>query len=223
MPVATGPLDTPRFTIRYNEGGKTHKVIIPSIALDVTESAKPDTLLASLRAAKAVVLPERPESAIPWPLVGSASGGLLALFLLGLWLRKRSLRPPPPMPPHEWFQQAWDALQAQGLLEKEQEKAHYYALSEIFRGYLERRFDFPALESTSEEIIAWAKEQEELDQEIYRDIRRLLQWMDGIKFAGTRSTPEEREEMDRRLHSVVRRTPQPDAQVSQEEAPQDAA
>ncbi|MCB9638889.1 MAG: hypothetical protein H6728_09105 [Myxococcales bacterium] len=220
MAVATGPLDTPKFTIRYQDKGKPHTVTIPSIAVEVSELEKPNKLLAALRPAKLPALPERPDTKIPWPLVGGAGGGVLVLFLLGAWLRQRSLRPEPPMPPHEWFAQVFRSLQEQKLLEDGQEKAYYFALSELFRGFLERRFDFPALESTTEEIIQWAKTHDELTQESYKDIRRLLQWMDQIKFAGAIGTAEEREDIDRRLHSVVRQTlPQPEANATKQ-APQ---
>ncbi len=206
MAVATGPLDTPRFTVHYNHGGKSHEVIIPSIAVEVTEIEKPNTLLAGLRPTKHPILPEKPETNVSWALLGGTGGGLLVLFLFGLWFRQRSQRPEPPRPPHEWFAQAFASLQAQKLLDEGKEKAYYFALSELFRGYLERRFDFPALESTTEEIVLWGKANDTLSQETYKDLRRLLQWMDQIKFAGATASPQEREEMDHRLHSVIRRT-----------------
>lgn len=206
MAVATGPLDTPRFTVHYNHNGKPHELIIPSIAIEVTELEKPNVLLAGLRPPKPPTLPEKPDTQVSWTWLGGTGGGLLALLLLGLWFRQRSLRPEPPRPPHEWFAQAFQSLQTQQLLEQGKEKAYYFALSELFRGYIERRFDFPALESTTEEIVLWGKANDALSQETYKDIRRLLQWMDQIKFAGATASPEEREDMDHRMHSVIRRT-----------------
>ena len=208
VPVSTGPLHTPRFVIRYLKDGKWKKIVVARIAVDVSELGKPQQLLASLREMKPPTLPERPADQIPWLWI-SIFATLLIVSLGGsMLLRYQQQHAAPALPPHEWFEVEFDALNKQKLLKKQMFKVHYYALSEIFRGYLERRYTFPALESTTEEIIQWSKEHDMLEQDIYRDVRKSLQWMDSIKFAGHQPTDDEMGELEKRLHSIVRRTRQ---------------
>ncbi len=206
VPVSTGPLDTPKFVIRYRKGGKWKKVIVPKIAIEVSGLKHPSKLLTELVGAKGPILPERPSDRHSLILL-SLFFGLLVMSLGGLlWLRHRQQQEKPPIPPHEWIEEELKKLKRLGYLRKGEFKAHYFTLSEIFRGYLARRYDFPALENTTEEIIQWCKENSEIKQDIFRDIKQLLQWMDAIKFAGDLPSEEEIEEMDKRLQSVVRRT-----------------
>ncbi|MEM1007741.1 MAG: hypothetical protein AAGJ35_01935 [Myxococcota bacterium] len=215
MAVATGPLDTPKFMLKVKAPGQKQweTIEIPSIAIEVSELGKPSQLLTSLRPAKTVLMPESPETQRFWTFLGASGMALLSLFGLAFWSLRRRVMAQQELSPQAWFEQSWSALQAKELLSKSQEKAHFFALSEVFRGYLERRFDVPALESTTEEIVLWAKHSEDLPQDTYRDIRRLLQWMDRIKFGGLQSTRDEREDADRRIHSVVRATTQVETQV----------
>lgn len=204
--VSTGPLNTPRFVIRYTKKGKTFRVTVPRIAVEVGEIKKTKQLLGSLRPTKLPILPERPQVAQDWVWWAMIAGALV-LGLGGLtWLSRRQRYQAPELPPHEWFQREYNKLVRHKLLDKEQYKAHYFALSEVFRGYLERRFEFPALESTHEEIAQWTRDQELLGSEVTRDVRKVLQAMETIKFAGYVPKDDEIEDISNRVHSVVRRT-----------------
>lgn len=204
--VSTGPLNTPRFEILYFKGGKSYKVIVPRIAIEVGELNQPQQLLASLRAGKTPVLPETPLEQSAWLWWAVLAGALLLGVGGVVWLSRQQGYQPPPVPPHEWFTREYQKLAAQKLLEKQEYKAHYFALSELFRGYLERRYSFPALESTTEEIFQWLRQQEGFSAEIARDIRKVLQTMETIKFAGQIPERGESDDMADRIHSVVRRT-----------------
>ncbi len=59
----------------------------------------------------------------------------------------------------------------------------YFILSEIFRRYLEKRFGFPALDWTSEEIIKWSESDKRFDPATHAQMSRLLKRTDLIKFA----------------------------------------
>lgn len=204
--VSTGPLNTPRFVIRYTKKGKTYRVTVPRIAVEVGELKQPKHLLGSLRPSKIPILPDRPQAAQEWFWWAVMAGALL-LGLGGLtWLSRRQGYQAPELPPHEWFTREYTRLMRYKLLEKQQYKAHYFGLSEAFRGYLERRFLFPALESTTEEIAQWSREQEKLGTEVTRDVRKVLQAMDTIKFAGYTPEDEEVKDIAERVHSVVRQT-----------------
>ncbi len=206
--VSSGPLNTPRFTIRYHKKGKTYKVIVPRIAVTVGELKQPKQLLGNLKPSKPPVLPERPIDNTLW-MWWAILGGAVFLGLGGIvWLSRTQGYQPPPLPPHEWFSKEYNKLILQKLLEKEEYKAHYFALSEIFRGYLERRFEFPALESTAEEITQWTRNADSIESEVTRDIRKVIQAMEGVKFAGLIPNESERDDLNDRIHSVVRRTRQ---------------
>lgn len=204
--VSTGPLNTPRFEILYFKDGKTHKVIVPRIAVEVGELKQPQQLLASLKPGKPPVLPEQPLEKIAWLWWAILAGTLLLGTGGVIWLSRQQGYQPPPLPPHEWFAREYNKLSLQKLLEKQEYKAHYFALSELFRGYLERRYNFPALESTTEEIFQWLRQQEGFSSDIGRDIRKILQSMETIKFAGHIPDQTESSDITDRIHSVVRRT-----------------
>lgn len=204
--VSSGPLNTPRFTIRYHKKGKPHKVIVPRIAVTVGELKQPKQLLGALKPSKGPVLPERPLDNTMW-IWWAVLGGALFLGLGGVvWLSRTQGYVPPPLPPHEWFSREYNKLVLQKLLDKKEYKAHYFALSELFRGYLERRFEFPALESTAEEITHWTRNADEVSSEVTRDVRKIIQAMEGVKFAGLIPNDTESDDLNDRIHSVVRRT-----------------
>ncbi|QPJ65643.1 MAG: hypothetical protein G3M78_09655 [Candidatus Nitrohelix vancouverensis] len=123
---------------------------------------------------------------------------LLALALLGwafYWLRQRRRAAPPEtasavedfLPPDE------EALRALEQVRKDHPEPKacnaielrqlYFTLSEIFRRYLEKRFDFPALDWTSEEIIKWSESDQRFDPATHSQMSRLLKRTDLIKFA----------------------------------------
>lgn len=227
VPVLTGPLDTPRFVIKYRKKGKTKQVIVEPIAIEVSELGKPTQLLASLKAGKPPTLMERPTNPrqmLWW--IGLGLGTLL-FFLVLAWLQRSKQHVEEQLTAHEWVERELASLDAKGLLTKQEYKSHYFALSEIFRGYLERRFDFPALESTTEEIARWTKQTNEgraLEKDVTRDIRQLLQWLDGVKFAGHTPEQDEQDDAQRRLQSVLRRTiPAPDSTASNADSSADNA
>jgi hypothetical protein len=203
--VAAGPLDTPSFEIRYRKDDQTHKVIVPRIAVEVGEIAKPAQLLANLKASKPPVLPEIPTNPYIWLWWLLLATSLALGVGVAIAISRRQAYQPPPLPPHKWFEQEFQKLQRQKLLAKAEYKAHYFALSEILRGYLERRFAFPALESTTEEICQWSKGQD-LRSELALDLRKALQVMDSVKFGGYRPEYEENEDLTQRTCAIVEQT-----------------
>ena len=110
-----------------------------------------------------------------------------ALFVL--WRKRRAQLPrevaalPPGVSPEQAALQALrdlerDALPARGLL-----KEHYFRLSLVLRGYLERRFSFPAVESTTEEIREAMEDRRVLSGADRDDALDLFAEADLVKFA----------------------------------------
>lgn len=204
-PVLTGPLDTPRFEIKYRKKGKLKKVVVEPIAIEVSELGKPTKLLATLRPGKAPMLIERPSNPrqIFW---WSCFGLAFMLFGGSFWLLGRRKEDEIQLTAHEWVSIELEQLEKQKLVEKGEFKKFYFSLSGIFRGYLERRFDFAALESTTEEIVRWTKQQDRLNKEHAREVRHLLQWMDSVKFANHQPSGDEQEDLEVRLVRFIEET-----------------
>jgi len=83
---------------------------------------------------------------------------LAALAYLGVRLYRRLRRAQglgqPSLPPWEEALQALDALAWREWLDAGQVKRYYYALSEVLKHYIERRFEFDAVEQTTTELLA---------------------------------------------------------------------
>ncbi len=122
-----------------------------------------------------------------WLSVGAA----LFLAALAGWFvvtrRRWAAPPPPPRPPAPDVQamEELDRLRRSDLLPRGENQRFAYRLSHILRVYLGRRFDFPAAEWTTTEILQGlprdlrtvAREQE---------LRRVLDATDMVKYAGRR-------------------------------------
>lgn len=125
------------------------------------------------------------EDALPY-LVGL----VVILSLIGLvwYVRRRSrlkreVEPAPPLlPPHELALQRIRALEARQLWQKGELKTYYSELSYLFRAYLEGRFEFPALEYSTSEIIQEGKKMN-WDLQLEHGAAKLLQTADLVKFA----------------------------------------
>ncbi|HEX7321224.1 MAG TPA: hypothetical protein VF399_12820 [bacterium] len=83
--------------------------------------------------------------------------GIAALGIIGsrLWknIRRSRVHAEPPVPPWDEALKAIDALPWQEWTGKGLVKKYYYALTEIIKRYLERRFEFSAAEQTTTEIL----------------------------------------------------------------------
>lgn len=81
-------------------------------------------------------------------------------------------------------------LEERQLWQNDQVKAYYTELSEIVRHYIEQRFQTPAMELTTKELLTKAKKHKELA--LYRqDLYPLLEAADLAKFAKAIPLPEE--------------------------------
>ena len=84
----------------------------------------------------------------------------------------------PPLPAHEEAIKEIERLKGNSDLDP---KEYYTMLTDVLRNYISRRFDFNALEMTSDEIIGKLLAVGNADE--LRDLRNLLQTADLVKFA----------------------------------------
>ncbi len=133
-----------------------------------------------------------PISPNPWRSFLFVGAALLALGLVVFWWLKRpkSAASPraavPEKPPAQLALEQIDRLTQQKLWEKSQVEAHYVALSKILRAYLEHQYRFPALESSTSEILRDAR-QANMPASALTALSDLLRQCDLAKFA--RSVP----------------------------------
>jgi hypothetical protein len=89
---------------------------------------------------------------------------------------------------HAWTLEQLSALEHQRLWARGEMKAYYTDLSRIMREYLERQYGFPALESSTEEVLDHCRKHS-LPPQLLPALEELLRWCDLVKFA--RATPPE--------------------------------
>lgn len=150
----------------------------------VTATPSPDDLndMASLKEIHRE--PSDWTDALPWVL-----GALLVLAVLGLlfWLAKRKAQAKIQsqnieIPPHELALKKLKILIHKQLTVNGFVKEHYAELTFILREYLEKRFGFPALESTTEETLRYLKNKD-IEDSLTQQLKTLLEQADLAKFA----------------------------------------
>ena len=140
------------------------------------------------------------EYPLPWlNYFWMALAGLTLLaFFYFLWCKWKSrpfsLNLPPPVPALTAEQLALEELET--LKNKEwlqigRTQGHFFELSEIFRRYLENRYQFPAREWTTEEITAHFKHFPSLSDNLKLKARSILTQTDRVKFAKAEQAVDE--------------------------------
>jgi hypothetical protein len=139
--------------------------------------------------------------------------GVLAWLGWKLYRRLRRLADavPPPLPAWEEALGALDRLPWRDWLADGQYKRFYYALSEILKRYMERRFEFDAVEQTTTELLASMRAHK---LPMRDEITRFFARCDLIKYAKTVPSSEEAERALEQLRDFVARTkPAPEPAV----------
>ncbi len=139
---------------------------------------------------------------------------ILAILAAGgfLYFRRRAKGLALPEIPEELKKPAWevtlfelDALRESDLLKRKQIKKYFTILSDIVRKYVERRYEIPALDRTTEEIKGEIKKIK-LQQEIAELLSSLLFFCDLVKFAKYVPSTEEIKESLNKAYSLVNLT-----------------
>jgi len=146
----------------------------------------------------------------PFILIGLGIAGL-AYFIVYL-IRKRKRKEPvfsiskPQEPPHIIALRELDALRDAKLWQRNEYKQYYTRLTEIIRNYIERRFDIPAMEQTSYDILSAWKNKGYNDQDLYNILKQLLNLADLVKFAREKPLPTDNETNLDNAYAFVRST-----------------
>ena len=197
-PFQAGRLEIPPLTLRYSSGdpsfnGKTRKGSEGSLILKSTPIVVEDLEEGAARGKLESYTGTRTIS-FDWALrnflIALISAIFLALSYL-LWiLRKKVLErarlnrpPPPPRPEHLVALEELGALLASTLLREGRLKAFYTQLSEILRRYLTARYQQPAMDWTTSEILEALEHVRDLDSAKRYALQEILENCDAVKFA----------------------------------------
>ena len=145
---------------------------------------------------------------------------LLGLFYF-LWLKWKS-RPAsrasstaiPALTPEQLAYKELEALRTKGWLKIGRIQDHFFELSEIFRRYLENRYQFPAREWTTEEITAHFEHFPKLSENLKLQARTILTQTDRVKFAKAEQT-DGRNEMQSVINFIKQAWPNQPVSASQ--------
>ncbi len=120
-----------------------------------------------------------------WLLVLLIVAALTTLLILAIRYFRNRRKPvyvAPPVPPHTEALQSLEALAKQQYWQQGQVKTYYIELSHIVRHYVERRFQVPAMEQTTREVLHHLRFSALSDQ-AREHLVVLLNLSDLVKFA----------------------------------------
>ncbi len=145
-----------------------------------------------------------------WPW-GAISITLIAIIIgVILYLKYRKKVPPPPkptiqIPAHVWALEELSKLKAESLWQKGDIKGYYTRISDIFRQYVELRFQQPALESTTPEIMSRMKLLG-IETIVLEHIHTTLKLADYVKFAKAKPVEQDHEDCYQSVLQFVEKT-----------------
>ena len=119
---------------------------------------------------------------------------VVAIVVIGVLLLRRMRRERPEirfvMPAHEWAQRELAALATEGLIDRGLIQQFHYRISDIVRGYVERRFHVAAPEMTTEEFLATAACDGLFGPAVTGELERFLEACDIVKYARVDPGPD---------------------------------
>jgi len=134
-----------------------------------------------------------------YPYILIAIGlGALTYFTVYLLRKKKKkeplfIAPKPQEPAHLIALRELDELKEAKLWQRNEFKQYYTRLTEIIRNYIERRFNIPAMEQTSYDILQEWKKTGYDDRKLYDVLKQLLNLADLVKFAKEKPVPSDNE------------------------------
>jgi hypothetical protein len=134
----------------------------------------------------------------PWLLIALASLALAAFIAYAVirYINNKpifSIAVKPVEPPHIIALRELDKLRNEKLWQNRKIKDYYTRLMDIIRIYIENRFDVPAMEMTSDEILGGLQSTGFEDNNLTERLRNVFYRADLVKFAKAEPLPDENE------------------------------
>ncbi|MBI4718952.1 MAG: hypothetical protein HY763_14190 [Planctomycetes bacterium] len=127
-------------------------------------------------------------------------------WLLARLFPRHVPQPAPLLPAHEWARRELARLIGEDLLSRGQFREFYYRISDVVRGYVERRFAVSAPEMTTEEFLMVASRDRRLGAANAEELGRFLSVCDPVKYARYRPEVAEAERLVQVAGQFVERT-----------------
>jgi hypothetical protein len=141
-------------------------------------------------------------------------GILLTLaIVIAVWyylIKKRKPETSKPVilePPHVIALRELEKIKNESVWKQGKVKDYYSSVSDVLRAYIERRYSFPALESTTDEIMKVIRTRV-ITNEQKENLQQILQLSDLVKFAKWNPVPSENELIVEKSIEFVRQTMQ---------------
>jgi hypothetical protein len=189
--------------VSYVQGGGAQKTLkTPKIFIEVVSLMGKQGEASDIRDIKPPLSAAPPYKNIL--LMLAALGGFVmlipAIWWLIAWLRRRAeARKSASRLPHEEALEALDKLLKKRLIEKGRAREFCFEISEIFRQYMQARFEIPAIDWTTDEILLHIDEDGMIEETLKPLVRAFLIDTDLVKFA--RSQPP-RDDLDRMVEDT---------------------
>ncbi|MDR1526746.1 MAG: hypothetical protein LBS46_03630 [Dysgonamonadaceae bacterium] len=122
---------------------------------------------------------------------------LLILYLISRWKKHKPILPFKKeeiivLPPHVWAIQALDTIKSEKLWQQGKDKEYQSQLSDVIRGYIDKRFGINAMEMTSSQTLQAIRGHSEADM-VFAPLKQMLLLSDLAKFAKYHPLPDENE------------------------------
>ncbi len=132
-----------------------------------------------------------------WPWLAGTAAVAAAIIGVIIWLRRRKpntrVEPALPVKPlHVRVLEALDEVERRKLWQQGQVKEHHSAVTDILRGYIEERYQVPALESTTDDLLGILRTSSMTTSQ-REQLANLLRMADMVKFAKWTPLPAENE------------------------------
>lgn len=173
----------PEVEVRSVSGEEEQVVRAGPIYIEVESVLPEEGAAADIRDIKPIApYPRRP--LWQWLILAFGISGLLGGIGWIIWkIRKGRKMIVPERPPWELAREELERLFQLGLLEAGETRSFFFHISEIFRRYLEKRFNFFALENTREEIVHSLARIDEIEQGLRESAGDFLNGSDLVKYA----------------------------------------
>ena len=189
----------PPFIFQYNRDSitanwATQPLFLHVSRVDVAPSDSSEVIFDIKLPAK---MPVTLSEILPW-IIGAVLTGLL-IFIVVYYIKKRKKHEPlfkikkSEEPPHVIALRELDKLKDKKLWQKGKIKMYHSELTCIIRKYIEKRYQTPAMEQTSNEIIEALIKSGFNNNAQFEQLKTLLFSADMVKFAKAKPLPDENE------------------------------
>ena len=164
----------------------------------------------------------------PW-ILGIILIATIVFFILYAINRRRKNIPlfampvKPKLPPHVVALSELDKLKEEQLWQHDKVKDYYTRLTDIIRVYLEERYEVPAMEQTTHEILAEFKgDNSQIKGKLFTDLQKTLDTSDLVKFAKYTPLADENHFVLVQAYHLVEETKIEPVEVAKKQAPKEA-